>query len=107
MGDVADADHALSGLVGSRGGHEHHRVVEQAADLQRSRLLLADLDEGDVDIADLDGTDQICGLPGLTQHDLDSRPLRPEGPEEAGEDLGTDARKYSHPQLTLLAGGHR
>ncbi len=40
VGDVGDADHPLSGLGGSRGRHEHHRVIEQLADLEWPRLVL-------------------------------------------------------------------
>ena len=44
---------------------------------------------------------------GLAQHDLDAGPLRPEGAEEAGEDLGADARQRSDSQLALFARGQR
>ena len=83
------------------------RVIEEAADLQQPCLVRADVDEGDVDVAGLDGVDQAGGLPRFMQHDLDAGPLRAEGPEEAGQDLGANAWQCPYPQLALFACGER
>jgi hypothetical protein len=105
--DVVDTDRTPCRLGSIHGRQEHHRVIEEAADLQQPCLVRADIDEGDVDVAGLDSVDQIGGLPRFMEHNLDARPLRTEAPEEAGQDLGADARQCPDPQLALFAAGQR
>ena len=99
--DAAAASGAAAGARNTIGSSSSGRTSSEPG------LVLADLDERDVDVAGLDGADQLLAVPGLTQHDLDAGPLRPEGADEAGEDLGADARQRSHPQLALFARGQR
>jgi hypothetical protein len=46
-------------------------------------LVGGDVDEGDVDVAGLDGVDQLGAVSGLTQPDPDAGPLGAEGPKQA------------------------
>ena len=100
MSAMLTARCAASGAAA--GGQEHHQVVQQQADFRQSGLVGADVDEGDVDVAGLDGVDQLAAVPGFTQPDLDAGPLGTEGPEEAGRILVPTLGV--HPQLALFAG---
>ena len=74
------------------GATNDHGVIKQRTDPQRPGVVWADIDEGDVDLASLDGMDQIGAIPGFAQQDLDARPFRTEGAQELRKDLGADAR---------------
>ena len=106
-GDLLDAHRSAGGLRGVGRGHEHHRVVEQPSGLEGEVVVHRQLDERDVEVARLDLAQQVVAVVGLVERQLDARPLGPEGPQEAGEDLRADALDRPDPQLAPVAGLER